>query len=323
MSLNRRQIIAGASLTTWALAQNSTSPIASAQAQSAPAFQQAPSFYRYKIGDATITAIHDGYGETNLENFVRNAPLEDVRKIAEQEFFPKDKVRITFTQVVIESGGKITLVDTGNGDSGAPTAGRFMANFKAAGFDPAKVDRVVISHFHGDHINGLRLKSGTAQFPNAEIVVPEPEWAFWMDDGKMAQAPEGMKGAFNNVRRVFAPIAKDLKFYKSGDEVAPNLIAQAAFGHTRGHMTFVLSSASQSLMLVSDITNHPGLFVRKPDWAVMFDMDAEMARQSRRRVLDMLATERMQVAFYHAPFPATGHILKDGDGFRLQPVQWS
>ena len=324
MTLNRRQILAGAGLTTLAFTAQQSPLVGTAQAQTAtPAFQQAPSFYRYKIGDAVLTAIHDGYGEAPLENFVKNASLDDVRKIAEQEFFPKDKVRITFTQVVIENGGKITLIDTGNGDSGAATAGRFMANFKAAGFDPAKVDRVVISHFHGDHINGLRLKSGTAQFPNAEIWVPEPEWAFWMDDTKMAQAPDGMKGAFNNVRRVFTPVAKDLKFYKSGDEVASNLIAQAAFGHTPGHMTFVLTSASQSIMLVSDITNHPGLFVRKPDWAVMFDMDAEMARQSRRRVLDMLATERMQVAFYHAPFPATGHILKDGDGFRLQPVQWS
>ena len=323
MSLNRRQIIAGASLTTLALTQQDAPLVPAAHAQTQSGFQQAPSFYRYKIGDVTITAIHDGYGEAPLENFVRNASLEDVRKIAEQEFFPKDKVRITYTQIVIENNGKITLVDTGNGDSGAPTAGRFMANFKAAGFDPAKVDRVVISHFHSDHINGLRLKNGTAQFPNAEIVVPEPEWAFWMDDGKMAQAPEGMKGAFNNVRRVFSPIAKDVKFYKSGDEVAPQLVAQSAFGHTPGHMTFVLTSAGQSLMLVSDITNHPGLFVRRPDWAVMFDMDPDMARQSRRRVLDMLAQERMQVAFYHAPFPATGHILKDGDGFRLQPVQWS
>ena len=78
-----------------------------------------------------------------------------------------------------------------------------------------------------------------------------------------------------------------------------------------------------SLMLVSDITNHPGLFVRRPDWAVMYDMDAEMARLSRRRVLDQLASDKMQVAFYHAPFPATGHIWRDGDGFRLQPIQWS
>ena len=167
MKLNRRQILAGAGLTTLAFTAQQSPLVGTAQAQTAtPAFQQAPSFYRYKIGDAVLTAIHDGYGEAPLENFVKNASLDDVRKIAEQEFFPKDKVRITFTQVVIENGGKITLIDTGNGDSGAATAGRFMANFKAAGFDPAKVDRVVISHFHGDHINGLRLKSTIPQRGN-------------------------------------------------------------------------------------------------------------------------------------------------------------
>jgi glyoxylase-like metal-dependent hydrolase (beta-lactamase superfamily II) len=206
---------------------------------------------------------------------------------------------------------------------GAPTSGTWLANFRAAGFDPAQVNTVVISHFHGDHINGIRLKDGTAVFPSAEVMVPAAEWSFWMDDTRMNQAPEGMKGAFQGVRRVFGPIAKDVKQYENGKEIVSGLTTVGAPGHTPGHTAYMLSSGQGKLMIMSDITNHPALFVRNPDWSAVFDMDADQARQTRRRMLDMAASERAQVSFYHAPFPATGHIAKDGNGFRFQPVQWS
>ena len=90
-------------------------------------------------------------------------------------FLPTDKMTIPFTTLVVNTGSKLVLLDTGNGNSGAPTSGTWMANFRAAGFDPANVDIVMIGHFHGDHINGMRLKDGTEVFAKAEIMVPAPE----------------------------------------------------------------------------------------------------------------------------------------------------
>ena len=288
----------------------------------APAGPNPGGWYRYKIGDAEVTAIHDGFAMRPLDGFVKNAELADVKKAMADAFLPETARPITFTTLVVKSGGKTILVDTGNGDTGAPTTGRWMTNFKAAGFDPAQVDTVVISHFHGDHINGLRLKDGTAVFPKAEVLVPDTEWAFWTDDAKMSAAPDGMKPAFQNVRRVFGPIAKDVKQYASNKEVAPGLTSVAAPGHTPGHTAFVLASNNAKLMIVSDITNHPALFVRNPTWAAVFDMDADKARDTRVRILDMAASEKAQLAFYHAPFPATGFVQKDGQGFRYVPAQW-
>jgi glyoxylase-like metal-dependent hydrolase (beta-lactamase superfamily II) len=215
------------------------------------------------------------------------------------------------------------LIDTGNGDSGAPTSGAWMKNFRAAGFDPKDVSSVVFSHFHGDHINGFRLKDGTAVFPNAEVMVPAAEWAFWMDDAKASAAPDAMKGAFAGVRRVFGPVAKDVKQFEAGKEILPGITAVAAPGHTPGHTVFAVASGTGKLMIMSDTTNHPALFVRNPDWSAVFDMDGPQAAATRRKLLDMVSAEKMQVAFYHAPFPATGHIAKDGNGFELVPVQWS
>ncbi|MGY6248781.1 MBL fold metallo-hydrolase [Bosea thiooxidans] len=325
--LSRRTALAGSAALAAAAALDVPAPSpALAQAPTAgqaPAAGQAPGFYRYKIGDITLTAIHDGFGRRPLEGFVRNAELADVKKAMAEAFLPQDALSITFTTLAIQQGGKLTLIDTGNGDSGAPTSGTWMANFKAAGFDPKDVSSVVFSHFHGDHINGFRLKDGSAVFPNAEVMVPAAEWAFWMDDARMNAAPEGMKGAFAGVRRVFGPGAKDVKQFEPGKEILPGLTPIAAPGHTPGHTVFALASGKDRMMIMSDTTNHPALFVRNPDWSAVFDMDGPQAAATRRRLLDMVSAERMQVAFYHAPFPAVGFIAKDGNGFEMVPVQWS
>jgi glyoxylase-like metal-dependent hydrolase (beta-lactamase superfamily II) len=323
MNLTRRTILAGTALAaapiggSAALAQTNSTPAPNADSR------QAPGFYRYKVGDIEVTVINDGFARRPVEGFIKNAEIKDVQAALQDAFLPTDSLPLTFNTLVLNQGGKITLIDTGNGDSGAPTSGRWMANFRAAGFDPAQVNTVVISHFHGDHINGLRLKDGTAVFPNAEVMVPAAEWAFWMDDTRMNQAPEGMKGAFQGARRVFGPIANNVKRYEADKEIVPGLTSIAAPGHTPGHTAYMLSSGAGKLMIMSDVTNHPALFVRNPDWSAVFDMDADQARATRRKMLDMAASERAQVAFYHAPFPATGHIAKDGNGFRFVPLQWS
>ena len=284
---------------------------------------QAPGFYRYKVGDIEVTAIHDGFARRPLEGFVRNAELSAVQQALRERFLPTDALPIPFTTLVLKTGGRTVMIDAGNGDLGAPTTGTWMGNFKAAGFDPAKVDTVVISHFHGDHINGLRLKDGTLVFANAEITVPAAEWAFWTDESKMSQAPEAMKPAFQNVKRVFGPIAKDVRPYQADKELVPGLTPVAAPGHTPGHTVFAITAGNGRMMMMSDTTNHPALFVRNPDWSAIFDMDADKARETRKRLLEMAASERMQVAFYHAPFPSTGFIAKEGSSYDFVPTQWS
>lgn len=318
--LTRRTLMAATPLAASAAASPAA---AQPPAPSAAASGQAPGFYRYRLGDMEITAINDGYATRPLEGFIRNAELADVKRAMAESFLSESALQITFTTLVVRSGGRTILLDTGNGDSGAPTSGTWMKNFRAAGFDPDAVDTVVISHFHGDHINGLRRKDGSAVFPKAEIVVPEAEWAFWMDDARAAGAPDGLKPVFAGARRVFGPIAKDVRRIADGREAVAGVRALAAYGHTPGHTVYRLSSGSAAMVFVADITNHPALFVRHPEWSAVFDVEAERARETRIRMLDMAAADRVQVAFYHAPFPATGHVAKRQDGYHFVPVQWS
>lgn len=285
---------------------------------------QGPSFYRYKLGEFEIIALHEGEFTRPLDaSFVRNAPLEAVQKTLADAFLPTDKLTISFTAVLVNTGSKLVLIDTGFNDNGGPTNGRTVAAMKAAGIEPSMVDTVILSHFHGDHLQGLRNKAGEIVYPNAEIMVPEAEWAFWMDDARMAAAPDAMKGAFQGVRRVLAPAAKDVKQFKWGQEIVTGITTVDASGHTPGHTAFVIASGNAKMMYVADTTNTPVLFATNPEWKVMFDMDADKAVATRKRILDMAAADKIRLAFYHASFPATGFIAKEGAGYRFVPVQWS
>jgi glyoxylase-like metal-dependent hydrolase (beta-lactamase superfamily II) len=324
MSITRRTVLAAAPA---AVAATTVGGAAMSQSQTpAPpaAAKQAPGIYRYKIGDFEVTALHEGTVPRVIDDkFVVNAPLPEVQAALERAFLPKDRLNNTFTTLVVNTGRNLVAIDTGFADNGPPTVGQAYANMKAAGIDPARIDTVIISHFHGDHISGLRLKDGTAAYPNAQVMVPAAEWAFWMDDARMNAAPEAARAGFANARRVFGPLADKVARFEPGKELVPGITAADASGHSPGHTAFTVASGNGRLLVLSDAANLPALFVRHPEWSPVFDMDAEKARATRRRLLEMAAAERMQVAAYHFPFPATGFIAKTGNAYEFEPVLWS
>ena len=277
-----------------------------------------PGFRRRHLGDVTLTAIYDGVWNRPIDaTFVRNAPFAAVqRAMAEASMPSADRLPVPFTALVVETGAKRVLIDTGTGGQIAPTAHAFTANLAAAGIDSKTIDIVLISHFHPDHINGLKTKDNARVFPNAEIKVPAAEWAFWMDDANLRAAPPPAKIYFLNARRIFADLAKDVTRFRDG-EVAPGVTAIAAPGHT----VFAVSSGRDTMLALSDTTNHPALFVRHPDWQPVFDMEGPRAVATRRRLLDRAAADRMLVQGYHFPFPASGHIAREGTGYAFLPRQ--
>ena len=311
--VTRRNLFAGASLAVaTALPAQAAAPLAG---------RQAPSVYRYKVGEFEITALYDGVWYRPIdEKFIRHADYSEVQKAMSDAFMPEEQLATPFTTILVNTGKKLILLDTGTGGQIASTAGSFSDNLKAAGIDPKTIDQIVISHFHPDHINGIKTKDDALVFPNAEILVPAPEWAYWMDDAKLSTAPEGLKGNFLNARRVFKNVK--VQQYEPDKEVAPGIASIAAYGHTPGHTAFAVASGSQSMLVLSDTTNHPWLFLRNPEWQAAFDMDGAMAVAARRRLLDRAAADKMLVQGYHFPFPASGHVTKSGANYDFVPVMW-
>jgi glyoxylase-like metal-dependent hydrolase (beta-lactamase superfamily II) len=321
--LTRRDFIVGGSAAAAAYMASSFAPLV---AQNAPNFG-APSvvqvgFRKHKLGDIEIVALNDGVVRRPLQaEFVKNAPLAEVQELLKSQNLPTEYIDVPFTAFLIVSGNRKMLMDTGFSDNGPATTGRLIANLNAAGYKVEDIDTVIISHFHGDHINGLRNKAGQLVFPKAKIMVPTVEHAFWMDDARMAAAPEAMKGAFQGVRRVFGSLPADqLVQFEPGKDIAPGVRSVAAFGHTPGHTLFVAESKGEKFAYLADLTNIPQLFARNPDWAVQFDMNADAARDTRRKMFDMIVDEKMLAGGFHFPFPAFGRVERLGKGFDFKPV---
>lgn len=319
--LSRRHFL-HAGLAATAYAAGSFVPV---WAQSAPNLGTpalpSPGFRRTKVGDVEVVSLIDGIARRPLgEEFVKNAPLAEVRALLSSQGLPTEYIDIPFTPFLVVAGNRKILMDTGLGDFGGPNAGKLADNLRAAGVQPSEIDTVLISHFHGDHINGIRNKAGELLFPKAKVMVPAPEFAFWMDDARMAAAPQGMKGAFENVRRTFNGMGADMLVrFNPGDEVAPGVQSIAAFGHTPGHTLFEVASAGQRFVYIADLTNVPALFARNPDWAVTFDMDAEAARKVRRQMFERITAGNALVGGFHFPFPAFGRMAASGNGYAFQP----
>jgi glyoxylase-like metal-dependent hydrolase (beta-lactamase superfamily II) len=302
-----------------------------ARAAAPAAGKQAPGFYRYKVGDIEVTVVTDGVIRGKLaDNFVTNVKVDEVKAALAAAHLSTETFSNTFTPVVLNTGGKLVLIDTGVGEGGfnasKGTAGQFTNNLSAAGLKPEAIDAVVISHFHGDHMNGLLKADGSLAYANAEILVPANEHKFWMDDGEMARAPKGrQEELFKNNRRVFGneAVAKRLRTYEWDKDVVAGVKAVGTPGHTPGHTSFVVSSGNGKVFVQSDVTHVPYLFVRHPGWHAFYDQDAKMAEATRRKVYDMLVADKMMVQGFHYPFPAHAYIEKTADGYRETMVPWN
>src|SRR5262249_50887570 len=221
---------------------------------------QAPAFYRYKIGSMEVTVVSDGGRTFPLpDNFVLNKTKDEVNAALAAAYMEKDKMTIVFNPIVVNTGSKLILIDTGYGAAAAAqpnsTAGQLQANLAAAGIDAKAIDVVIISHFHQDHTDGLLTADSKRAFPSAEILVPATEWKFWMDDGEMSRAPKGrMEGLFKNNRRVFDALGRKVTPYEWSKEIAPGITPIATVGHTVGHTSYVIASGSSKVYVQSDVT---------------------------------------------------------------------
>ncbi|MFQ3623188.1 MAG: MBL fold metallo-hydrolase [Acetobacteraceae bacterium] len=318
MTIDRRDLLAASATALAAPA------LLAAQSQGAGAAvplsgRQAPGFYRLKVGAYEVTVVNDGFNRrpNPAEGFIRNADRAAVEAALARDLLPTGHLDITYNITVLNTGRELILFDAGTGGLLAATAGTMWENMAAAGLAPELVTKIVFTHFHGDHVSGLVSREGTARFPNAELIVPEAEWAFWTGERAPPQ-PAAM------ARSRFAPYpAERIRRVASDAEVAPGVRGVPTHGHTPGHTSWSIQSGGDTLLVLGDVTNHPSINLRHPGWHVVFDMDAAAAEATRRALFDRLAADRTPIVGYHWPFPAIGFVRKAGEGYDFVPRPWS
>jgi glyoxylase-like metal-dependent hydrolase (beta-lactamase superfamily II) len=302
-----------------------------ARAATPPADRQAASFYRYKVGAIEVTVVSDGIARVPVtEAFVLNVKPEEVNKALREAYMEPGVFIGPYNPIVLNTGSKLALVDMGVGEavylSSKGVSGQLLANLAAAGIDAGAIDTIIISHYHGDHINGLLKADNTLAFPNAEVLVPAKEHAYWTDAGEESRAATPrIADLFKNTRRVIGhvEVQKRLRTYEYDKEVIPGVLAVATPGHTPGHTSHIVTSGPSSVYVQADVTHAPFLFARHPGWHAFYDHDPVAAEATRRKVYDMLAAEKMLIQGFHYPFPSAAHVEKTADGYREIPMPWS
>jgi hypothetical protein len=131
--------------------------------KTAPASAAAPfaekqnaNFQSYNVGTHQLTAACEGVATINLsDNYAPGTSKEDIGKVFAEHHLPADRVTRTFNPIIVNTGPKLVVIDTGLGpDQFAQTKGKvrqFHGNLAAANIDRAAVHTVIISHFHGGH----------------------------------------------------------------------------------------------------------------------------------------------------------------------------
>lgn len=290
--LSRRTLLAGAA--TLPVAATATATLADGHA-AAPVTALQNSF---EIGDFQVSTLLAGTRVVdNIQGiFGMNVSPEEFAKVSAQNFIPADKAQFFFTPTVVRTGSEVVLFDTGLSAAGT------LAALTQAGVAAADVTIVVITHMHGDHIGGLTGEDGTPTYPNARYVTGQVEYDNWA-----AAENETFDAKVK-------PLAEKFSFIGGGEDVVSGITSVEAFGHTPGHMTYMVESGNEAVLLMADAANHYVWSLAYPEWEVRFDQDKAAAAATRKKLLGMVAADKIPLIGYHMPFPGVGYVTEAGPG---------
>jgi len=317
-SATRRGVVAGAAalLAARALPAGAAAP---------PATEQMAGVYRHRVGDIQVTSLLDGnvaFPDAALPNLFARFDAETAARLRAEAFVPAGAVPLAVNAFLVNAGGRLILIDAGAATALGPTLGQLPRALTAAGVTPADIDVIVLTHLHRDHSARLMAAGGGALFPNAELLVAEAEVAYWTDAANEASAPAPLRPFFAPARQALSAYGARVRRIAPETEVAPGVRTLAVPGHTPGHLGVRIASGNDQLLMWGDVVHTQALQFPRPDWSISFDSDPALAAQTRMRLFDMAATDRIVVAGSHLSFPGLGHVTRRSEGFGFVPLMW-
>lgn len=279
-----------------------------------------PHHFRFTLGAVEVTTILDGAIPMGISPpFLLEESGDEIAAIATAARLPTDRLENNFVPVLINTGAALVLIDTGCGhfrrDKGA---GFLRDRLAGAGYAPEDIDVVMITHVHPDHIGGL-LEDGDLAFPNARLMIGRREFDGWSDGTEIPEQRAENRQMFLDI---VAPLKQQLRFLEDGDEIVPGVTAEAAFGHSVGHMMVRVRSGEAEVLIWGDVANHAVFSLEHPDSKVGFDDNKALAIATRNRVLADAADHGLLVVGHHMPFPGVGYVLRGRDGYHWRPVSY-
>jgi len=272
-------------------------------------------YHRFSVGSHDVFVLSDGYLTVPTSILAGNVSQAEVRSFLATHGLGPDRVYFRINVALVRTGNDYVLIDAGAGGTWEQTAGELADSLEAAGIKPEQIGKVVLTHAHPDHLWGLIDDlDNSLRYPRAQYVVAAREFDFWTQ-GEAARLTGPVEAIAAGARRVLEAIEARTTRIKPGEEVAAGIVAMDTAGHTPGHISLMLTSGSDKLFITADALQNAHIAFAHPDWQSRVDMDGAKAAKNRRQVLDMAATEKLQMLCYHIPFPGLGRVERKGSAF--------
>jgi glyoxylase-like metal-dependent hydrolase (beta-lactamase superfamily II) len=282
-------------------------------------------YHRFKIGDFEALALFDGGFAPPSDGSpfgVDEAPGA-VAATLEAALLPGDRVHLPFNVLLVRAGSELVLVDAGAGAAMGPAGGKMFAALARAGVRPEQITGVILTHAHGDHCGGLVDAEKRAVFPNARLFVGRKEHEFWMasspDLSGMAVPPDAHAGFVLTAQTAIGAYRDRLELVKGGDRILEGFELLDTAGHTPGHLAVLVASGKDQLLHFADVAHHHAISFAHPGWRFAYDADPGLAAETRRKLLDRAAADRLRLFGTHMPFPCLGRARKTANAYEFVP----
>src|SRR5499427_7115078 len=275
-----------------------------------------PSRYALRVGELDVLVISDGVFPLAATTLATNADPAELAAWLDDKLQPPDVYKWPLNVVVVRSGGRTVLIDSGAGSEfpNFPQVGRLATRLDAAGIDPASVTDVVLTHLHVDHVGGL-LADGLRRRlrPDVPIHLAAAEAEFWAVPDFSRNTFGGFPDVLRSAEERFVDMYRSqLRPFEAEYEVAPGVVVHRTGGHTPGHSVVRLTFLGDAVF-----QDH----FDRPDWYNAFDHDPEEAVRVRVRLLRELAAAREPLVAAHVSFPYA-RVAVAGNVFRWVPAIW-
>ena len=265
------------------------------------------------VGTIEVISLTDGQSELGNDMFPNADDAEIAALLARAH---EKSIMCDYNAFLVKTGDQTVLIDAGPRETFGPTCGFLAEALAEAETDPADVTRLFLTHLHPDHITGAITKEGKAVFPNAQVLVPEADHKFWTDASTVTD--ETSKQWHQLAVAVLNAYAGRVELINGDAAIAAGVTMVPLPGHTPGHAGFRVDDGKHSLVQLGDIVHAQSLQIPNPDISVIFDLDADQARATRKRALDMVATDGVLFSGGHISRPTLMQLDRSNGGYRLE-----
>jgi len=277
----------------------------------------------HKLGEFELHAVNDGFFRLDGGAMFGIVPKPVWQKAAPPD--ERNRIRLSLTTLLIRTGTKNVLVDTGLGDKhdarfldlyGVQRTSPLPRALARAGITPEEIDFVILSHLHFDHAGGATVRRGNEvvpTYPKATYIIQEGMWTEALDPNPRT------KGSY--MQDDFLPLEKSnrVKFVRGEEEVVPGVRVRLTGGHVKHHQIVVAESGGRKAVYWADLM--PTTAHLKPAWVMGYDLYPHDVAALKERWLEEAVRERWVNVFEHDPEVAMAYVVRDEKGFRAETIE--